>query len=248
MNPIAQAFGYVAALAALLVGCTNSLTPENEKDLALVGKACINSTKGAEQAECITALVRLTGKAVPNSALPKPPPTPSVGVAKEEITFKGIPFNQPGQLDRVLQLCDKKENSYDGDKCKKLQPESGRFSFFLQYGTLYMFNLMGFQMDSDGRLQAVDGSPSSGQVPNLVNSLSMKYGPPLIEESIFQTVGGAKYPNKTSSWIDAKGTQILITEHKTKLGDGSIEISSKSNQDAIALRRAQSLSSASKNL
>jgi hypothetical protein len=234
---IMYAIKFVALTAPLIVisGCGNSLSPQDEKDLILVSEACKALKASEKQAACIDSAVRLTGKKVPESAIPKPPPPP--GKAREEITFKTIPFDQPGQVERLIGICPKDflGEKYECPTVKDIDKSVNNYTdkllhayFYVPYGPIYPpHSFFNFTFSHDGSLQTVSSVPvSTDDMINLIDNLSEKYGPPSIETREIQNGFGAKFENKIATWTDVRGTQIVIESQVGKIGEGKFSIQS----------------------
>ena len=126
-----------ALLLFLLIapGYSNS-APANPKDISILHDACMSIKGKDRQTGCLDSLTKLAGKksveAIPKKTEPD--------ITREEITFKGIPLDQPNQIDKLMALCaeikDNLEHTSSGirfdNKCKI---SSGRVSFKVSYGS-----------------------------------------------------------------------------------------------------------------
>jgi len=164
------------------------------------------------------------------------PKSPKLGETKEEITFKGIPLGQPGQVEQLIGLCSEhKYNHADAknssNKCKPFV--KGVYSFVIEYGSM-TDAIMQFFIDENGALQKIESKIFARLVPNLVTVISEKYGSPFVEESEAQNGYGNKFPIKIYRWKDIKGNRITIHSlyNEIDMGHISIESGSKVIKDA----------------
>jgi hypothetical protein len=227
----------IALPFVILLGCSSSFSPQDEKDLALVGAACQALKESEKQVACVDAAVRLTARKVPDTAIPKmPPPPPPLGRASEEITFKGIPFDQPGHLDKLIGICPNKDAFGDKNECptvKEVEKRTSdytdkrpRTSFRVSYGSFNPYRPFHFTFNRDGSLQAVRSGGSVGELLAMIANLSEKYGPPSLQTYENQNGFGAKFESKIAKWVDIRGTQILIESQTEKVGQGRFTIQS----------------------
>jgi len=105
----------IGALVLCFLGaCESGLTPQDEKDLATVAQGCFRLAAKDEQTACIGAAVRLTGKTVPETSLPKAPALPVLGIAKQEIRFRDLPVGQPIDAEKLIAICPKTDGTAAG--------------------------------------------------------------------------------------------------------------------------------------
>lgn len=218
-----------ALLLCLLMahGCSKKMA--DPKDIGNLHEACESIKSKDGQTTCLDSLTNLVGKEFID-AIPK---KPELGIAKEEITFKGIPLDQPNQLESLMALCaatkDNLEHTSFGvrfdDQCKL--SSNGSSSFRVAYGSMnkaYMF----FNINDAGSLAKVSTTLERGEALPLVAVLTQKYGPPKIEEDEIQNGFGNKFDRQIFNWSDQKGNNITIHSRYKKIDEGRFEIQSTS--------------------
>jgi hypothetical protein len=232
--------------ALLLSACDNTLTSEGEKDLAVIGESCFLQKSEEKQKACIQAAVRLSGKQVPEAALPKRPPVPLDGQATEEIKFKNLAIGRPGEAEKLISMCPKPR--YDWDVCPTKESLAGNCPKEKDYlraaqcssrdGIIYasMHNIdfgnfpvsPSFNMTADGTVHKVSFSGEASQMQAIILLLTTKYGPPKLEKSEVQNGFGNKFDTLAATWADTSGTTIEIRAggENGKVSGGSFSIRS----------------------
>jgi len=68
-----------------------------------------------------------------------------------------------------------------------------------------------FNLDLNGSLREVGiYGHTAATMDAMIGYISDKYGPPLIDRSEVQNKIGNRFPTTTATWIDSRGTQIVI--------------------------------------
>lgn len=209
-------------------GCSKD-GPPDPKDVGVLHDACKSIKSNDEKNACLASLTKLAGKRLID-AIPK---VAEAGIAKEEITFKGIPFDQPNQTEKLMALCaetkDNLEHTSSGikedNKCKI--SSSGRVWFRVRYGSMDEA-YMSFQLSDVGALVSVSDTLDRNEVMALVTVLTEKYGAPKIEEDEIQNGFGNKFDRQIYSWVDQRGSRITIHSRYKKVDEGRLEIESAS--------------------
>jgi hypothetical protein len=232
-----------AFLLCLLMasGCSNEAP--DPKDIGLLYEACKSMKSKDGQTACLNSLTKVAGK----KSIEAIPKKPNPGIAKEEITFKGIPFDQPNQADKLIALCvETKDNleriSYGtkhDNKCKLRSDKS--LWFQVSYGSMDEASLS-FQLNDAGALVNVNTLLSSHKVLPLVIVLTAKYGDPQIKNDEIANGLGNKFDRQIFSWIDQKGNRITIHSRYEKVNQGYFEIESASESEKIFEKTIENIS------
>ncbi len=248
----------------LLSACDNTLTSEGEKDLAVIGESCFLQKSEEKQKACIQAAVRLSGKHVPETAMPKRPPVPLEGRTTEEIKFKDLAIGRPGEAEKLISMCPKPR--YDWDVCPTKESLAGNCPKEKDYlraaqcgsrdGAIHasMHNMdygnflvsPRFIMAADGTVHEVSFSGDAGQMQAIIVLLTTKYGPPKLEKSEVQNGFGNKFDTLAATWADTSGTTIEIRAggENGKVSGGSFSIRSASRVLSEAEKAARRLDAA----
>ena len=255
---------FFLVLAIFVSGCNNSLTPEGEKDLAVIGESCFLQKTTERQNACIQAAVRLSGKQVPDAAIPKPPPAPVEGRAIEEIKFKDLAFGTHGEAEKLISICPKPR--YDWHVCPTKESLAGNCPKEKDYlrasqcrsvdGTIFasMRDVAygntevspDFEVTSDGTVNKVSFSGEASQMQAIILLLTTKYGPPKIEKGEIQNGFGNKFDTLAATWIDARGTMIDVRAggQNGKVSGGRFSILSAAKALSEAQKTAKDIDSA----
>ena len=212
----------------LLSACDNTLTSGGEKDLAVIGESCFLQKTEEKQKECIQAAVRLSGKQVPEAALPKRPSGPLEGQATEEIKFKDLAIGRPGEAEKLIGMCPKPR--YEWDVCPTKASLAGNCPNEKEYlraaqcssrdgiinATMHNIDYgnfpvsPSFNMTADGSVHKVSFSGEASQMQAIILLLTTKYGPPKLEKSEVQNGIGNKFDTLAATWVDTRGTMIKV--------------------------------------
>lgn len=158
---------------------------------------------------------------------------PKIGVAKEIITLKGVPFGQPGMVKAVENLCKSKEMLTPCNKFKKHKENEGFTEFMtLNFGNLsawsYRNGLKLFNarvdFDKEGSLVAFSMGGRTEDVRELAKILSEKYGEPLINQEQVKNGVGNQFTNEIFSWTDEQGTHMIVRTIAGAVDQGSVAI------------------------
>jgi len=228
-------------------GCSQKMT--DPKDIGILHDACESIKSKSGQTTCLDSLAKVAGKEFIDAIPKKPDP----GIAKEEITFKGIPLDQPNQLESLMALCaatkDNLEQTRFGfklnNRCKR-DPD-GNSSFQVDYGSMNRVNML-FNTDGAGSLTKAFKTLERGEAFPLVAALTKKYGPPKIEEDELQNGFGNKFDRQIFSWFDMKGNSITIHSRYGKVDEGRFEIQSASEILKDAKKTIETISAAKERL
>lgn len=144
-------------------------------------------------------------------------PTPPPGVAREELMFKGVPIGKPAQVEAVLALWTKKNNTY-GSRPKRLDKDNS-LSFSVAYG--HFEATPTFTFGKDGTLDQVYFGMERDTLARLIGTLSETYGPPELEKSGVSNAMGAKFNRMDATWTDARGNQLNVRTINLEVDKGS---------------------------
>lgn len=158
---------------------------------------------------------------------------PKIGIAKEIITLKGVPFGKPGMVKAVENLCKSKEMMAPCNKFKK-HKENEDFTEFmtLNFGNLsawsYRNGLKLFHaqvdFDKEGSLVAFSMGGRTEDVRELARILSEKYGEPLITQKQLQNGVGNQFTSEIFSWTDEQGTNMTVQTIAGTVDKGAVAI------------------------
>lgn len=142
------------------------------------------------------------------------------GLSKSEITFKGIRFDKPGEMEKVKQMCletpelDAQYHKYQRfpSNCEA-EPNSNDYGldqvyFNTSFGSLE--NGMQFTKGENDTLIGVSIFSSSERISTLVEALKAKYGKPKVNPVLLEMGNGAKVTREIMIWIDSRGTVMKL--------------------------------------
>jgi len=168
-------------------------------------------------------------------------PSPKVlppGTTAQQITLKGIPFDQPGVKEEIQKLCVIPKNYEKDPSFVKLMnwckfDDKGIFTMpDFGYGNLPTTDLGGssgtVKINDQGALILFVIGGSKGQMLDLAVILEEKHGKPLVTEEQISNKLGTKFDKKTFTWTDEKGTRITVESIYDKVDHGRVFIESKS--------------------
>jgi len=232
--------------------------------LAVIGESCFLQKSQEKQEACIQAAVKLSGKQVPETALPKRPSVPLEGQATEEIKFKDLAIGRPSEAEKLISMCQKPR--YDWHVCPTKESLAGNCPKEKDYlraaqcgsrdGKIYasMHNIdygnfpvsPGFSMTADGTVHKVSFSGEAGQMEAIILLLTTKYGQPKLEKSEVQNGFGNKFDTLAATWMDTRGTIIEIRAggENGKVSGGSFSIRSAASVSSEAESAAKTLDAA----
>lgn len=209
-----------------LAACTKNVSVD-AGDIAVLSDACKALSKKEAKDACYVSLAKIAGDAVKNIKI-----EPELGIAKEEIAFKGVPLDKPDRMEDLMAICrqvkDNLESVSSGYKKEsQCRASDGRTWFQVGYGSLEKAYLH-FKLGDAGELLNVWGSLKNYEVQPLVTVLSEKYGPPKIQEEEVRNGLGNTFNKQVITWIDHNGNIILINSIYDKVDEGRFEIQSAS--------------------
>lgn len=231
----------------ILPGCSQKTV--DPKDIGNLQAACESIKSKDGKAACLNSLINLAGKE-PIDAMPK---RSVPGIATEAITFKGIPFDQPNQLENLMTLCAETKRNLEhkilGDKieskCKS--PSNGYLWFQVSYGPMDQAG-MAFKVNDTGALTKVSLPLERQQVSPLVAVLTQKYGSAKIEEDEIRNGIGNIFDRQIFSWSDQKGNIMIVHSRHRKVDEGYFEIKSAAEVLNDANKIAETISSGKERL
>lgn len=191
---------------------------------------------GCSESTSEKAVTNATGS--PQSVVPIPQIGVQSGKSREDILFKGIPFDQPGQTAKVIDLCPKQSEL---GKCPTTKDSNKTdLEFYLPYGPWVQANAR-FKLSADGSLLSVKFVNSNPPILHVMESLTDKYGPAKIEKSQFQNRSGGQFESLTAEWLDSKGTKMTIKTNEVMFDWGSLTIVAPSviAQEELSLLKAK---------
>lgn len=151
-------------------------------------------------------------------------PAAAPGVAKEIITFKGIPLGKPNTKSDLTKLC-VKEVKEDGRKWDFCEMESG-ISFFTAFGKLKWDAgkvLAFFVLNSQGGIDSIKMSEvDTSSILETIPLLEERYGKPEITTQSVQNRLGTQFEKKCFEWKDAQGNTLLIFSIDKEIDKGSV--------------------------
>jgi len=164
--------------------------------------------------------------------------------SKSEITFKGIQFDKPGEMEKVKQMClDTPEfKSIGNSKFQNRFPSNcvaepntnyhglDQVSFTTSFGSLE--ESIQFTRGANNSLISVSIFSSVEDILTLVEALKDKYGAPKVTPVLLEMRNGAKVTREILTWTDRRGTVMTLntaaesTSAKADLRYGSLSIES----------------------
>lgn len=166
------------------------------------------------------------------------------GKSKSEITFKGIQFDKPGEMEKVKQMCldTPAERDVVGIKIQHRfpincvpEPNSNHHGldqvfFTTSFGSLEQS--IQFTKGENDSLIGVSIFTSSAEIVTLVDALNAKYGAPRVNPVLLEMKNGAKVTREILTWADSRGTVMTLNtaaesvSAKADLRYGSLSIES----------------------
>ncbi|WP_036186950.1 PilZ domain-containing protein [Marinobacterium lacunae] len=141
---------------------------------------------------------------------------------KEEITFKDIPFDENGYLERILGECLQSPSSKT--PCEKTSGED-RYLGWMSYGNLGS-NLGWIDVSQGGALLRVEIFGKTGELIELSSILKEKYGDPEVDTEVVRNGLGQEFNKKIFNWDDNKGGKIIIESIYDKIDSGRVVLMS----------------------
>ncbi|MFZ4703673.1 MAG: hypothetical protein ACOYMG_26820 [Candidatus Methylumidiphilus sp.] len=221
----------IALTSCLIVGCGESPSSESAKASGTAAKPAIGGVKQA-----------------------KVPPIVS-GMAKAELSFKGIPLGKPRQMDAVIELC---KTHYDKVAYKQLERAFKNIQKFrpcewesfasrpnalfpnlmkltsLPFGSVKKSELVFVWADSDGAINDISLDGTSDELIDTIPALTEKYGAPLVEKGEVQNGLGGRFEKITAIWNDANGSRLEVV---TRGGGDSINVGTVNFSSARGLEK-----------
>lgn len=164
---------------------------------------------------------------------------------KVEITFKGIHFDKPGEMEKIKQLC-LAESEYKyiaGGRFQNRFPITciaepnpsdhglSQVSFEASFGSLRQ-SVIRFTKGKQDSLIGVSIFGSVEEISTLVPALLDKYGPPKLSPIIIELNNGNRVTRELMKWTDVRGTVMTLntaaatTNAKADLRFGTLTIES----------------------
>lgn len=143
------------------------------------------------------------------------------GLSKSEITFKGIRFDKPGEMEKVKQMClespeldtlfHKYQNRFPSN-CEA-EPNSNdhgldQVSFTTSFGSLEQS--IQFTKGANDTLIGISIFSSVGEILTLVKALNAKYGASKVKPVQLEMRNGAKITREILTWNDRRGTVMTL--------------------------------------
>lgn len=158
------------------------------------------------------------------------------GTTAQQITLKGIPFDQPGVKEEIQKLCVIPKNELDPSVWKLIDwckfDDKGNFTLpYFGYGNLppgIGTSWGKVKINDQGALVRFEIDGSKGHMLDLAVILEEKHGKPLVSEEQISNKLGTKFDKKTFTWTDEKGTRITVESIYDKIDHGRVLIESKS--------------------
>jgi hypothetical protein len=164
---------------------------------------------------------------------------------KVEITFKGIHFDKPEEMEKIIRLC-LAESEYKYIAGRRFQnrfpitciPEPNpndhgliQVSFEASFGSLKQ-SVIRFTKGKQNSLIGVSIFGSVEEISTLVPALLDKYGPPTLSPIIIELNNGNRVTRELMKWTDVRGTVMTLntaaasTSAKADLRVGTLTIES----------------------
>ena len=159
---------------------------------------------------------------------------------KEEITLKGIPFDVPNTVDRLMESCistlktmtdDIEFAKRQGGWCVKSGSDyPGGFPSIrmaIAYGNLQPARAYPFPVyinTNNDSLYKVVNRGTKSEMLELATLLSVKYGEPSKSEIPVENQLGETFQKEIFVWVDKRGTRITIESIADKIDVGKITI------------------------
>jgi hypothetical protein len=160
-----------------------------------------------------------------------------LGTTAQQITLKGIPFDQPGVKEEIQKLCViPKSFEKDPSFVKSMNwckfDDKGNFTLpDFGYGNLPTGLTASWgkvKINDQGALVRFEIDGSKGHMLELAVILEEKHGKPLVAEEQVSNQLGTKFDKKTFTWTDEQGTRITVESIYGKIDNGRVLIESKS--------------------
>ena len=144
-------------------------------------------------------------------------------LTKVEITFKGIQFDKPGEMEKVKQMCldTPAEREVVGIKIPQRSPSNcvaepnsndhglDQVSFDTSFGSLEKTRIQ-FSRGAKDTLISVSIFSSADDVMALVEPLMAKYGAPKVKPVVLEMRNGAHITREILTWTDRRGTVMTL--------------------------------------
>lgn len=131
---------------------------------------------------------------------------------KPEITFKGIRFDIPGEMEKVKQMCLESVKNEASSKCTaKSNPEHygvDQTYFKTSYGSLNEGVI--FYNGTDDTLIGVSILYQVEELMTLIEPLKAKYGEPKISPFVVEMKNRANVAREILTWTDSRGTVMIL--------------------------------------
>jgi hypothetical protein len=142
----------------------------------------------------------------------------------ETISFKGVPFDQPGVKEELKKICQENQRNKD-DRCAFKET---RGLMRLSYGVL-SDSLGWITLGKDDSLIQIEIEGSKADMFAQVDTLSAKYGKPeKVTEQVTNGLG-TKFDKEIFTWTDSRGSRITVESIYSKVDRGRIVIDSASS-------------------
>ncbi|MFA6016410.1 MAG: hypothetical protein WC742_15230 [Gallionellaceae bacterium] len=177
------------------------------------------------------------------------------GVAKEIISFKGIPLGKSNAKSSLLKLCEEEKLETDCSRSsEKLLTTFGKLEVYWGKGGERLEKLHGkiiptFTLNSNDEIDLIQlYGIKTNSILETISLLIEKYGKPESKTQHVQNRFGSTFEQKFFKWIDAQGNTLQVWSINEKIDEGFIIFRSAAEEARVIEKEKQSEKTAKENL